>query len=240
MMPLTKRAFAEFIGTFWLVFGGCGSAVLAAAFPVGDPFGDPDGPDGYGRQMSTGLLAACGLGWSLAAVYALFAAVMLHWSNTPFLRWALLPLLPITATVVVTAWWVARWGRVPADGWHAWLDFPVWSVCVAAVGMVAAQTGLTAPRYNADDALLGLMARGGAVLIAVAAVMVVVRRWRYRLILALPVAVVAAGVVGPSTTGLLATAYVLAATGWWAARAWQLATRPRGSLPRPASRVGLR
>src|SRR5258707_15704777 len=33
MMPLTKRAFAEFIGTFWLVFGGCGSAVLAAAFP---------------------------------------------------------------------------------------------------------------------------------------------------------------------------------------------------------------
>ena len=32
-MPLWKRAFAEFIGTFWLVFGGCGSAVLAAAFP---------------------------------------------------------------------------------------------------------------------------------------------------------------------------------------------------------------
>jgi aquaporin Z len=32
-MPLGKRALAEFIGTFWLVFGGCGSAVLAAAFP---------------------------------------------------------------------------------------------------------------------------------------------------------------------------------------------------------------
>jgi aquaporin Z len=32
-MPLWKRSFAEFIGTFWLVFGGCGSAVLAAAFP---------------------------------------------------------------------------------------------------------------------------------------------------------------------------------------------------------------
>src|SRR6266850_8336514 len=30
---LSKRAAAEFIGTFWLVFGGCGSAVLAAAFP---------------------------------------------------------------------------------------------------------------------------------------------------------------------------------------------------------------
>jgi aquaporin Z len=32
-MPLTKKAFAEFIGTFWLVFGGCGAAVLAAGFP---------------------------------------------------------------------------------------------------------------------------------------------------------------------------------------------------------------
>src|SRR5436305_4886258 len=33
-MPIKKRAAAEFLGTFWLVFGGCGSAVLAAAFPA--------------------------------------------------------------------------------------------------------------------------------------------------------------------------------------------------------------
>ena len=32
-MSNSKKAMAEFIGTFWLVFGGCGSAVLAAAFP---------------------------------------------------------------------------------------------------------------------------------------------------------------------------------------------------------------
>lgn len=32
-MNNANRALAEFLGTFWLVFGGCGSAVLAAAFP---------------------------------------------------------------------------------------------------------------------------------------------------------------------------------------------------------------
>ena len=31
-MPLIKKCVAEFIGTFWLVLGGCGSAVLAAVF----------------------------------------------------------------------------------------------------------------------------------------------------------------------------------------------------------------
>jgi aquaporin Z len=33
-MPIGKRAAAEFVGTAWLVLGGCGSAVLAAAFPA--------------------------------------------------------------------------------------------------------------------------------------------------------------------------------------------------------------
>jgi aquaporin Z len=32
-MPLWKKLAAEFVGTFWLVFGGCGAAVLDAAYP---------------------------------------------------------------------------------------------------------------------------------------------------------------------------------------------------------------
>jgi aquaporin Z len=33
-MDMSRRVGAEFFGTFWLVFGGCGAAVLAAAFPA--------------------------------------------------------------------------------------------------------------------------------------------------------------------------------------------------------------
>ena len=37
-MSITKKAFAEFFGTFWLTFGGCGSAVFAAVVTAGpDP-----------------------------------------------------------------------------------------------------------------------------------------------------------------------------------------------------------
>jgi aquaporin Z len=32
-MPLKKKVAAEFLGTFWLVFGGCGTAVISAAYP---------------------------------------------------------------------------------------------------------------------------------------------------------------------------------------------------------------
>jgi len=32
-MDMSRRLGAEFLGTFWLVLGGCGSAILAGAFP---------------------------------------------------------------------------------------------------------------------------------------------------------------------------------------------------------------
>ncbi|WP_413163254.1 aquaporin Z [Capilliphycus salinus ALCB114379] len=53
-MPITKRCLAELIGTFWLVFGGCGSAVLAASFPNGD-VANPLGIGLVGVSLAFGL-----------------------------------------------------------------------------------------------------------------------------------------------------------------------------------------
>ena len=52
-MSLAKRSAAEFIGTFWLVFGGCGSAVLAAKFL--DPHGVQLGIGFVGVALAFGL-----------------------------------------------------------------------------------------------------------------------------------------------------------------------------------------
>ncbi len=47
-MSLMQRSLAELIGTFWLVLGGCGAAVLAAVLP---------GPD-RGRYISASASSA--------------------------------------------------------------------------------------------------------------------------------------------------------------------------------------
>jgi aquaporin Z len=54
-MSIGKRATAEFFGTFWLVFGGCGSAVLSAVFPSGEPGAVPLGIGFMGVAFAFGL-----------------------------------------------------------------------------------------------------------------------------------------------------------------------------------------
>lgn len=54
-VPLSRKFLAEMIGTFWLVFGGCGSAVLAAAFPYDQAATNPLGLGFLGVSLAFGL-----------------------------------------------------------------------------------------------------------------------------------------------------------------------------------------
>jgi aquaporin Z len=54
-VPLGKKVLAELFGTFWLVLGGCGSAVLAANFPYDNPAANPLGLGFLGVSLAFGL-----------------------------------------------------------------------------------------------------------------------------------------------------------------------------------------
>lgn len=58
-MPVSKRAVAEFFGTFWLVFGGCGSAIFAATFLTPDRY--PAGIGFVGVALAFGLTVLTGV-----------------------------------------------------------------------------------------------------------------------------------------------------------------------------------
>ena len=54
-VPISRKFLAEFIGTFWLVLGGCGSAVLAAVFPYDSAAANPLGLGFLGVSIAFGL-----------------------------------------------------------------------------------------------------------------------------------------------------------------------------------------
>src|SRR6266511_1353518 len=116
------------------------------------------------RQVATGLFAAMALGLTLAGVLAVFGAVGAGVSNGSYLRWALLPLLPVAAAAALCGLLVA-WRRVtPVRGWHAFLVFPPASVVCAAIGTVLVQYSMVTPVYPGQGPLVAIVGRGGGAL----------------------------------------------------------------------------
>ncbi len=174
------------------------------------------------RQVATGLLAATTLAVTVAGMLAVFGGVVAGASSGSFLRWALMPLLPV-ATIAVLSALIINWRRVtPVCGWHAWLVFPPVSVACAAAGALLVQYSMVAPRYPGDGPWTAIVGHVGGAFIGVAAAVAVAESARWRVVLAGPFAVLVAAVVAYSTTGFVAMVYVLAVSAWWARRLWQL------------------
>jgi hypothetical protein len=208
--------------TFALVTALAGATLLASTLPPPDRDSHGGGSGQAVPQIGTGLLAAAAVGLAVAGLYAVGASVYFDLPTGAFLRWALLPILPIAAAAVVTAVLATRWGRVPPEGWHAWLNFPVASVLCAAVGMLLVQVAMTARAYPSHALANGLAGRFGALLLGVGAALALVRSARYRVIVAAPLAVFTAAIVSWPATGMLGVMYIAAVTVWWLQQVWRL------------------
>ncbi len=174
------------------------------------------------RQVATGLFAAIALGATLAGLLAVFGSVGARVSNGSYLRWALLPMLPVAAAAVGCGLLVV-WRRVtPVLGWQAFLVFPLGSVVCAAVGAVLVQHAMVTPVYPGQGPLVAVIGHGGGALLGLGAALAVAETLRWRVILAGPFAVLVAAVVTYPATGFVAMLYVLAASVWWGRRLWQL------------------
>ncbi|WP_334621115.1 hypothetical protein [Micromonospora sp. CPCC 206061] len=126
-------------------------------------------------------------------------------------------MVPVALVAVVVAAVVAsRWGRRPAAGWHGWLRFPISSALLAAAGMLMIDY---VAAYASYCLRVQLLIRFGGLLIGVGAALALVPG--LRLVVAVRLGVVMAGLAEVSTTGILAVIYAIAVTVWWLQRLWQ-------------------
>jgi hypothetical protein len=203
----------------------------------------PDRPTGTGQpatvntQVGTGLLVAIAMGFSIGGIYAIAGSVHFGLPNGPFLRWALIPQIPIAVAVVATAVLSTRLRRPPPGGWHAWLNFPVSSLICAAVGTFLVQYSMSAPRYEWDEKIINIVGRIGALSLGVAAGLLATRAL-YRIIIAAPLAVFAAAIVSWPATGMLATIYIVAVAMWWIQCIWKLVRRHAVRPPAAYTDIG--
>jgi hypothetical protein len=180
---------------------------------------------GPGAPIGTGLLVAVATGLSIAGLYAIAGSVYFGLPIDPFLRWTLLPQLPVAVAAVTAAVISARLRRPPPQGWDAWLAFPISSLLTAGAGAILVQISMSAPRYPWDETLMNLAGRGGGLLLGIGAALVATRAV-YRVVIAAPLGIFTAAIVSWPATGMLAFIYVVAVTTWWVQCIWKLVQGP--------------
>lgn len=203
------------------------ATVVAANLP---PSGAPPLAPAAGGQIGTALLIAVAVSLSIGGVYGIAGSVYFGLPVGPFLRWTLVPQIPIAAAAILAAGVSTRLRRPPPNGWDAWLAFPVSSLVAAAAGTILIQVSLSAPRYPWDETLMNLAGRGGGLLLGIGAALAATRPI-YRVVIAAPLGVFAAAIVSWAATGMLAVIYIAAVTLWWAQCIWRLVRAPAGDPP---------
>ncbi|MEU6022584.1 Hsp70 family protein [Micromonospora sp. NPDC047134] len=224
-------------------------ACLAAGTVLGSALAsrtDSGVPLSPGAQVATGVLTAAWLGVAITGMYAVVGSQYIGTELGAFLRWTVVPVVPILLVAAVLALIAFRQWRTPRGGWSEFLAFPVSSVVTATVGMMLVQWSMP-DRYPAHMELwLGFGGRVGGLLIGVGVITALVSGLWLRLVMGLPFAILTATLVDKYNTGTVASLYVVAVTVWWLRRLWTrilystiASARPRGTHQLPSGPTGV-
>jgi hypothetical protein len=179
-----------------------------------------------GGQVAGGIAVALACGLAVAALYGVAAAVYFGLPVSGLLRWALLPTLPTAVIAAALAWLAARRHVTPPRGWDGLLTFPTGSVCLTAVGTALLAMWWHGPAPAVLSGSIDIVGRAGGVLVGAGIAWAVVRHPALRAGLAAFLALFGFLLVGAGGVSILAVAYAIAVTVWWAYRLWLVARLP--------------
>jgi hypothetical protein len=202
--------------TFALITALTGAALLSDLMPNTTPARTTvtrPGPPFAARAFAT---ATAG-GLAVAALFGILASADLAQPVSPFLRWTLLPVIGLVVAGLAAA---AHAALTPADNVnrHSLTTFPVASTITGALGMALLQIYISTPVAPGWQLAITLTGRAGAVLIAIGASIALANTNLWRALIAAPLIIFAAAIVGVSATGYLAVIYSIAASIWWLKR----------------------
>jgi hypothetical protein len=178
-----------------------------------------------GNRISGGIGVAVAAGLATAALYAVTAAVFLNQPVGDLMRWALLPILPISASAAAVAVLAWRRAATPTGGWDGFLTFPATAMITATVGILAVSMWWYGPApwwLNGWTTGIGLL---GGVLIGVAVACTLVRHPVARLALAVPLALFTT-IISRTGPDIVAVIWAVAVAAWWIWHGWTLIRTP--------------
>jgi hypothetical protein len=218
------------------------AATIIAAYLHANTPTDPNAlsmPQLLARLLPAGALT----GLTAAGLTAVIAALWQGVPAGPFLRWSLLPALPVAAAATAAAILAIRRPAPPAATWTGWFTTPVTATAAAAAATLLISFGHTNTDPRLGLAALPATLLGGLLFgVATTLALPIGRRWRFSAVLPLIFAAIALTL--GYATGVLAVLYALTVTAWWLARtAWRSALYngaattppPADALPAPAS-----
>jgi hypothetical protein len=197
--------------------------VLVAAFLADEKGAVLDAP-----RVASGLAAAAVGAAALAAGYAVVASFLFAVPPGSFLRWSVLPLLPVLIVVALGAV-VARRIDAPAPGWLRWLRFPVLSLVFIASGVALLGYSETATRWPQLILLLEIAGRAAGLLVGVGLTLAVVSRPLFRVIVGTPLSVFCLAIADWRAAGIFGVMFGLAVAVWLATRMWTVRASPRAA-----------